>query len=101
MGLFLKYKKHRKRLLFFRYFAFSAAKSVQSHRSLAPAFPGTHPCFSKILRFLAAQESKNDTQSCFNLQFTKHVDMPPNKYRKNYIVQAEPPAPKSRKKTQK
>ncbi|MBR3866475.1 MAG: helix-turn-helix transcriptional regulator, partial [Butyricicoccus sp.] len=27
-----------------------------------------------------------DTQSYFNLQFTKHVGMPPNKYRKNYIV---------------
>lgn len=27
-----------------------------------------------------------DTQSYFNLQFTKHVGMPPNKYRQNYIV---------------
>ena len=42
-----------------------------------------------------------DTQSYFNLQFTKHVGMPPNKYRKNYTVQAEQPAPKSRKKSQK
>ena len=42
-----------------------------------------------------------ETQSYFNLQFTKHVGMPPNKYRKNYIVKAEQPAPKSRKKTKK
>ena len=27
-----------------------------------------------------------DTQSYFNLQFTKNVGMPPNKYRQNYIV---------------
>ena len=27
-----------------------------------------------------------DTQSYFNLQFTKHVGMPPKKYRQNYIV---------------
>ncbi len=27
-----------------------------------------------------------ETQSYFNLQFTKHVGMPPSKYRKNYIV---------------
>ncbi len=27
-----------------------------------------------------------DTQSYFNLQFTKNVGMPPNKFRQNYIV---------------
>lgn len=29
-----------------------------------------------------------DTQSYFNLQFTKHVGMPPKRYRQNYIVPA-------------
>ena len=29
-----------------------------------------------------------DTQSYFNLQFTKNVGMPPNKFRQNYIVSA-------------
>ena len=27
-----------------------------------------------------------DTQSYFNMQFTKHVGMPPKKFRQNYIV---------------
>lgn len=39
-----------------------------------------------------------DTQSYFNLQFTKHVGMPPNKYRKNYIVSAAKSDPKRKKK---
>ncbi|MBQ8585505.1 MAG: helix-turn-helix transcriptional regulator [Butyricicoccus sp.] len=39
-----------------------------------------------------------DTQSYFNLQFTKHVVMPPNKYRKNYIVSAAKSDPKRKKK---
>lgn len=39
-----------------------------------------------------------DTQSYFNLQFTKHVGMPPNKYRKNYIVGTGKAEPKRRKK---
>ncbi len=30
-----------------------------------------------------------DTQSYFNMQFTKHVGMPPKKYRQNYVVGAE------------
>ena len=30
-----------------------------------------------------------DTQSYFNLQFTKNVGMPPNRYRQNYIVSNE------------
>ena len=30
-----------------------------------------------------------DTQSYFNLQFTKNVGMPPKKFRQNYIVSAE------------
>ena len=32
-----------------------------------------------------------DTQSYFNLQFTKNVGMPPNKYRQNYIVSQNEP----------
>ncbi len=38
-----------------------------------------------------------DTQSYFNLQFSKHVGMPPKKYRQNYIVQQRVGKP-SRKK---
>lgn len=30
-----------------------------------------------------------DTQSYFNLQFTKNVGMPPKKFRQNYIVSAQ------------
>lgn len=40
-----------------------------------------------------------DTQSYFNLQFSKHVGMPPKKYRQNYIVsQKEEKAKVNRKK---
>lgn len=40
-----------------------------------------------------------DTQSYFNLQFSKHVGMPPKKYRQNYIVSVEQkPTAKQRKK---
>ncbi len=42
-----------------------------------------------------------DTQSYFNLQFSKHVGMPPNQYRKNYIVpsgDSQTPKTKKRKK---
>ena len=42
-----------------------------------------------------------DTQSYFNLQFTKNVGMPPKKYRQNYIVSVEDeekPAKKKKKK---
>ena len=37
-----------------------------------------------------------DTQSYFNLQFTKNVGMPPNKFRQNYIV-AEKDKPDGKK----
>ena len=30
-----------------------------------------------------------DSQSYFNLQFTKNVGMPPSRYRHNYIVSAD------------
>ncbi len=40
-----------------------------------------------------------DTQSYFNLQFTKNVGMPPNKFRQNYIVPSGPEEkPKRRRK---
>lgn len=42
-----------------------------------------------------------DTQSYFNLQFSKHVGMPPNQYRKNYVVPSDgeqTSKPKERKK---
>lgn len=42
-----------------------------------------------------------DTQSYFNMQFTKHVGMPPKKFRQNYIVCGKeidiPPRKKSKK----
>lgn len=39
-----------------------------------------------------------DTQSYFNLQFSKHVGMPPKKYRQNYIVSQEDSSKGKRKK---
>lgn len=39
-----------------------------------------------------------DTQSYFNLQFTKNVGMPPQKYRKAYIVSADEPSAGKKKK---
>ncbi len=39
-----------------------------------------------------------DTQSYFNLQFTKHVGIPPKKYRQNYIVGANKKEKESKKK---
>ncbi len=39
-----------------------------------------------------------DTQSYFNLQFSKNVGMPPKKYRQNYIVETRQPEKKRRKK---
>lgn len=42
-----------------------------------------------------------DTQSYFNLQFTKNVGMPPKKFRQNYIVSSdEPPRRKGKSKKQ-
>lgn len=34
-----------------------------------------------------------DTQSYFNLQFTRHVGMPPKRFRQNYIFKNETPGP--------
>lgn len=42
-----------------------------------------------------------DTQSYFNLQFTKNVGMPPNKYRQNYIVAQKEQTESSNKKRKK
>ena len=39
-----------------------------------------------------------DTQSYFNLQFSKNVGMPPKKYRQNYLVETRQPEKKRRKK---
>jgi AraC-like DNA-binding protein len=39
-----------------------------------------------------------DTQSYFNLQFTRHVGMPPKRYRQNYIVKAKNETPGRTKK---
>ena len=39
-----------------------------------------------------------DTQSYFNLQFSKHVGMPPKKYRQNYIVESEKDLPVGKRK---
>ena len=42
-----------------------------------------------------------DTQSYFNLQFSKHVGMPPKKYRQNYIVSQEQEKTKAKRKKKK
>lgn len=42
-----------------------------------------------------------DTQSYFNLQFSKHVGMPPKKYRQNYIVSQEQEKNKAKRKKKK
>ncbi|OUM20111.1 helix-turn-helix transcriptional regulator [Butyricicoccus porcorum] len=42
-----------------------------------------------------------DTQSYFNLQFTKNVGMPPKKYRQNYIVSVEEETKRAKKKKKK
>ncbi len=39
-----------------------------------------------------------DTQSYFNMQFTKHVGMPPKKYRQNYVVGSDKPSDRKKKK---
>ena len=38
-----------------------------------------------------------DTQSYFNMQFTKHVGMPPKKFRQNYIVSEKEKNTRTRK----
>lgn len=42
-----------------------------------------------------------DTQSYFNLQFSRHVGMPPKKYRQNYIVSQEQEKTKGKRKKKK
>lgn len=45
-----------------------------------------------------AEQVGYETQSYFNLQFTKHVGMPPKRFRENYVVKTYTKANKPRKK---